>query len=201
MDRQVRQEFHKLFHVSANLTPTTKFMHMTLKEATLAKHQAAERLPFFAKLFQGKLTTDQYYNYLLQMHPVYCAIETAADNYGVLKEIADIKCAHRIQEDILELQEKVTTSFSFLSETKEYVDYINKLTDPKRIAAHVYVRHMGDLFGGQMIKTLVPGSGKWYWFNNQSDLKIKLRLLAIPDLAEEANTAFDFNINIIKQIA
>ena len=33
-----------------------------------------------------------------------------------------------------------------------------------KLYAHIYVRHMGDLSGGQMIKRKVPGLGKYYEF-------------------------------------
>ena len=36
--------------------------------------------------------------------------------------------------------------------------------------AHIYVRHFGDLFGGQMMKKVVVGSGKMYDFKNRSEL-------------------------------
>jgi len=34
------------------------------------------------------------------------------------------------------------------------------MDDPHKVMAHVYVRHMGDLSGGQMIKKKIPGAGK-----------------------------------------
>ena len=36
---------------------------------------------------------------------------------------------------------------------------------PEKIMAHIYVRHMGDLSGGQMIRRKVPGLGKMYKFD------------------------------------
>ena len=48
-----------------------------------------------------------------------------------------------------------------MESTRKYVDYANKeLMDyPEKIMAHIYVRHMGDLSGGQMIKR----KSTWSW--------------------------------------
>jgi heme oxygenase len=64
--------------------------------------------------------------------------------------------------------------------------------------AHVYVRHMGDLFGGQMLAKLLPGSNNFYKFDNIQSLVKGIREKIDVSLAEEANVAFDHNINMIK---
>ena len=48
---------------------------MTLKELTKAKHEIAEKLPFIVKIFQKKVTSEEYLKYLYQMQPVYEALE------------------------------------------------------------------------------------------------------------------------------
>jgi heme oxygenase len=39
------------------------------------------------------------------------------------------------------------------------------MDNPEKIAAHIYVRHMGDLSGGQMIKRKTPSRNYYYDFN------------------------------------
>ncbi len=51
-----------------------------------------------------------------------------------------------------------------------------------------------------MIKRLVPGSGSFYDFKNLRDLMMKFRMKLTEDLAEEAITAFNYNIAINRQL-
>jgi heme oxygenase len=57
------------------------------------------------------------------------------------------------------------------------------------------------MFGGQMLKSLVPSTGRMYDFeNNLPALRMKMREFAKPNLAEEANKAFDYTIDIVNEI-
>jgi heme oxygenase len=66
--------------------------------------------------------------------------------------------------------------------------------------AHIYVRHMGDLAGGQMIAKRVPGAGRLYKFEEPDALKEAIRARINDDLAEEANICFDFAIRMFKEL-
>jgi heme oxygenase len=72
--------------------------------------------------------------------------------------------------------------------------------DPDRLMAHLYVRHMGDLAGGQMIAKRVPGSGTMYQFDNIDELKTKIRTKLKDSMGDEANVAFDFAIDMMKDM-
>ena len=58
---------------------------------------------------------------------------------------------------------------------------------------------MGDLFGGQALAKLVPGSGHMYKFEDIPSLAKEVRSRLSDDMADEANKAFDFNIAMIKE--
>jgi len=180
---------------------------MTLKELTKAKHEIAEQLPFIKKLFNKTVTSEEYLKYLYQMYPVYKILEHKANHLKILNGISGLERADRIQEDITELHTIIPSNtvspknFSILSETQIYTSYLIQLQDPKKVLAHLYVRHMGDLYGGQMLKLCVPGSAKWYWFDNAPELISKLRGLITVELADEANVAFDYSIKIIEQLS
>jgi len=65
------------------------------------------------------------------------------------------------------------------------------LDKPDKIMAHLYVHHMGDLSGGQMIKRKVPGEGRMYQFTGDvKDIKERIRSKTHDGLAEEAKWAF-----------
>lgn len=70
--------------------------------------------------------------------------------------------------------------------------------------AHIYVRHMGDLSGGQMIKDRVPGSGKMYQFADMThsidEMKGLIRRRTKDSMADEANKAFEFSTKIFEEL-
>lgn len=75
------------------------------------------------------------------------------------------------------------------------------MDDPHKLMAHIYVRHMGDLSGGQMIKKKVPGSGRYYEFDGDiKELKEKIRSKCNDDMAEEAKLCFDFATDLFKEM-
>jgi hypothetical protein len=64
--------------------------------------------------------------------------------------------------------------------------------DPDRLMAHIYVRHMGDMAGGQQIAKRVPGSGSMYQFEDADALKASIRERINDDMADEAIVCFRF---------
>jgi heme oxygenase len=79
----------------------------------------------------------------------------------------------------------------------KYLDSIQN--NPKALMAHIYVRHMGDLFGGQALAKLLPGPNNMFKFEDIPSLIKRVREKLDVSMAEEANLAFDFNIAMIKE--
>jgi heme oxygenase len=83
--------------------------------------------------------------------------------------------------------------------TLDYLDYLNSIKDDKnKLMAHIYVRHMGDLFGGQMIRKVLPFPHRNLDFNDVTSLKEKVRAKLDDSLGAEANVAFDWAIKIMR---
>ena len=80
----------------------------------------------------------------------------------------------------------------------EYHNYIQTLTDPIRIMAHLYTWHMGDMFGGQMIKKIVPGSHRALEFEDTKTLMTNIRAKLDDSMGDEANIAFEWAIKIME---
>ena len=86
--------------------------------------------------------------------------------------------------------------------TLKYINYItNRNLSEQQILAHLYVRHMGDLYGGQMIKKVVPGTATMYEFSNRSELISALRQKLDVNMAAEANECFAFAIELFTELA
>jgi heme oxygenase len=176
---------------------------MSLKEITKDLHADAERSLFAKKLLGGSISVEEYANYLWQMTLVYNGIEVAANSQGMLANLPGIERAHKIYQDCLELVGPYH-QLKWLPETIEYYQYLLALNYNKEkrhlIKAHMYCRHMGDLYGGQMIAKKVPGSGRFYQFKDVEKLKEQIRAELTDDLGDEARVAFEWAIKIMKAL-
>jgi heme oxygenase len=166
---------------------------MSLKELTYEAHKAAETSPFVKVLFSGNIDPKLYATYLKNQHPCYEILEVCAMAHGLLNGLPDIRRAPAINADFLELWDDSSKSPVILPVVDRYIKYILSIKDdPKKLMAHLYVRHMGDLAGGQMIAKRVPGSGKYYQFEDGEALKAAIRERLDDSLAEEAIVCFKF---------
>ena len=176
---------------------------MSLKEITKDLHTDAERTVFAKKLLTGVLTSEEYANYLWQMLLVYNGIETAARGQGMLANLPDIERAHKIYQDCIELVGP-NHNLKWLPVVIEYYQYLLSLNyNAERkhlVKAHLYCRHMGDLYGGQMIAKKVPGKGRFYEFKDAENLKTAIRAELTDDLGDEARVAFEWAIKIMKAL-
>jgi hypothetical protein len=59
---------------------------------------------------------------------------------------------------------------------------------------------MGDLAGGQMIAKRIPGSGKYYQFENVDDLKTKIRAKVDDSMADEAKVCFGYAAKFFEEM-
>ena len=176
---------------------------MSLKELTHEKHKSAERQEFVKVMFSGNIHPEFYATFLANQHPIYEFLEVNAMARQVLTGMPEeIRRAPAILSDFLELWPNQDTKPKILPVVDEYLKHILLIstTDPKMLMAHIYVRHMGDLAGGQMIAKKVPGSGKFYQFNDPDKLKEEIRSRIDDSLGDEANICFDFAIKLFQQL-
>lgn len=174
---------------------------MSLRELTHAAHKSAETQPFVKVLFSGNIEPKLYAEYLKNQHPMYEVLEVCAMSHGLLNNMPSIRRAPAILEDFAELWPEGVPSPQLRPVAQRYMDYILSIKDdPKRLMAHLYVRHMGDLAGGQMIAKRVPGSGKYYQFENADALKAAVREKISDDMADEAIVCFKFAEELFQEM-
>jgi heme oxygenase (biliverdin-producing, ferredoxin) len=176
----------------------------TLKELTKEQHKNAERSIFVKKMLKKELTAYQYYVYMANQYVMYDVLERHANKYSIFEGIEEVKRTAAILKDLEELEQRFGFEIiSYLKSTDSYVDHIEQISnDSDKILAHVYVRHMGDLSGGQIIKKLIPaGSGFHYQFDGDiNQLKTKIRDKLHNDLADEARVCFDMIKNFMEEL-
>jgi heme oxygenase len=147
-------------------------------------------------LLSGRLPQEAYAEFLFNQAMCYFALEEKADQHGLLEGIQGIRRATLIEQDADELGRNARVHQS----TRDYINYIQTVT-PDRLWAHIYARHFGDMYGGQMIKKVVPGEGRMYAFENKQELIARVRERLSDDLANEANLALDFALRLFDEIS
>lgn len=165
-----------------------------LRQTVLDSHERAAHSNFTHRLLKGEVTPYQYYVYLSNQLLCYYVLESAASSRGLLNGMESIKRSANISRDLAELEREYGFDLvTHLKSTDKYINYINTISsDPDRLMAHICVRYLGDLFRGQMTKHLIPGSGLYYLFDEDTDvLKDKIYEKLHDGMAGETNTCFD----------
>ena len=175
---------------------------MSLKELTKEVHKQAERQDFVHELMSGKMSDEMYAKFLWNQHAIYNLLEACAMSHGLLNDFPQIRRAPAILADFQELWKKEDMP-ELAPSTEEYLKHMATIKDdPKKLMAHIYVRHMGDLSGGQMIKKRAPGSGTMYEFGRADIKEVKERIRSKTDdsMADEARLCFKFAADLFKDL-
>ena len=170
-----------------------------LKDLTWEVHQRAERTDFARNLLKGLKPVD-YYKYLINQYEIYSALESAAEN--LITEFPDIARADKIKLDIEELEITYQLGYDptlICPVVERYKQHVSTL-DRDGLIAHLYVRHFGDMYGGQMIKKRNPGLGMMYEFEAVETLKQTVRAQLTDDMADEANRCFEFAMQLFEEL-
>ncbi len=171
---------------------------MSLKEQTKDLHETAENNPFAQRLLSGNISINEYACYLTNLEPIYNTIESIAQEIKLLSDdMLPIKRTELIREDLAELKQMGADHCVILESTIHYINYLKHL-DKDKILAHLYTRHFGDLYGGQILKAKVPGSGKMYEFTDRKALIDTTRMMLSDDLGPEARIAFQHAIYLFE---
>lgn len=167
---------------------------MGLREATAELHSKAEKMEFNQRMFRGELSTDEYVKYLHQQLSIFDAIESEELPHPSLAR------TDKVKEDIIELS---TSSFNPLNNilpiTLVYSNYLSALTQEECLP-HIYLNYLALAYGGQMMKTKVPGSGRMYNFENMHEAVGAIRALQKDEWADEVNKGFEFIIKITDEL-
>jgi heme oxygenase len=164
-----------------------------LKEATAEKHRQAEQMPFNQRMFRGQLSEADYLSYLVQQHAIFETLEAQALPHPDLNRRA------AVWADIQELCDKGHPLPQLLPSTQAYCRYLSGVDADKRLA-HVYLNYLAILFGGQMMKKMVPSSGKMYEFAEPREAMQAVRAVQQDSWADEVNLGFDYSIHLFDEL-
>lgn len=171
-----------------------------IKELTIEHHKAAERCGFVKILLSGSIDPALYATFLWNQSLKYTTLEQKAHEFNLFFGIESVQRKDYIYRDFKELWNNDWDPITFDS-TTEYVEHVKSLTKADDVFAHVYVHHMGDLSGGQIISKRVPGLGRMYKFEeNVQQLKDEIRSRTTDEMATEAGVCFQFAIKQFQEL-
>lgn len=171
---------------------------MSLRDLTKDSHKAAEKTKFMQAIFKGNMPKGIWADYTYNKMLWYGAIEVRARAAGLLDNLPGIERSLRLYEDAKEMDPKLVCG-PLKSITRSYTRYILDLDGAERVLAHLYVWHMGDLHGGQIIKKMLPFPHRNLEFTDPELLKTNIRAKLDDSLAYEANAAFAWAIKIMDE--
>ena len=172
-----------------------------LKDLTWEHHKEAERQGFVKVLLSGKIHPDFYATYLWNQHKKYDLLEAMGMAQGLFSNLPDIRRKTKIEQDFNELWQ-YSDPPPVLPSVNNYIEHMRSvMLDPHKLMAHIYVHHMGDLSGGQMIARKVPGTGTMYQFDCDVDVvKNEIRKHTDDSMADEARICFTFATELFKNL-
>lgn len=194
-----------------------------LRDRTRAAHAQAERTGIVQDLFRGRATRRGYALYLRNLLPAYDALERAIQARQAEPAIAPLAMpaiyrAPAIEADLTFLEgADWARTLALLPEGAAYADRIASIAkdEPAWLIAHAYTRYLGDLNGGQLLRSLLArtlglsqAALSFHDFSNGGDLPTLRRDVreaidragqeAVDQaaVAEEGERAFQCNIAI-----
>jgi len=134
-----------------------------LRGETRDLHTEVEQSPLMQALLRGKLSLVAYCMLLRNLHAIYVALEDALTHHAADPSVSPVFLpalfrSDALAQDLNDLCGSAWTHTVVLQEaTHQYVAHLQHLhkSDPALLVAHAYVRYLGDLSGGQILKRIV----------------------------------------------
>lgn len=138
-----------------------------IKDLTWEYHKNAERQDFVKLLLSGNIDEKLYATYLYNQLICYGKLEEYCLESSLFHDTLNLPRAPHIFYDYRALWTDIGNPPVQTESTKAYVEHLETIRgENEKLYAHVYVRHLGDLSGGQMIMRKTPGPNRYYIFKH-----------------------------------
>ncbi|XP_067875465.1 heme oxygenase 1a [Heterodontus francisci] len=201
-----------------------------LKLATKESHELAENSEFMRNFQKGQVTRDQFELLLDSLYFIYAALEEEIERnkdhpaFAPLHFPSELHRKEALEQDLEYFHGPGWRSHIKCPEaTGKYVSRIQHVgrREPELLVAHTYIRYMGDLSGGQVLKKVaqktlqLPSTGEgvaFFTFDRvtnatkfkqlyrsrmntlETDRETQQRILG------EANRAFQLNVEVFEEL-
>jgi heme oxygenase (biliverdin-producing, ferredoxin) len=157
-----------------------------LRVQTRQLHHEAERAGVMRALLRGEIDRATYCALLRNLYPIYAALEDGLARHEAHPALSQVRLAGLergpfLAADLVALHGIGWRDLVVLPAAQQYATHLRELdrTEPLHLAAHAYVRYLGDLSGGQILRRLVveglgvdPVSGtRFYDFGSPDAVK------------------------------
>lgn len=199
-----------------------------IRKASWSMHGSAQHSSFMSELFAGTLDRQRYITLVGQHYGIYRALERASVGMR-----ADPAAGPFVRDELARVPALFADLYAFagadweslvqpIDATRAYCERIEAVCAdwPGGFVAHHYVRYMGDLSGGQAIRTLVArtlgferdNGAAFYYFDGIEDAdafkqEYRRMLDGAPWDADEQQRiideillAYDFNARLLNAI-
>lgn len=163
--------------------------NIKLRDAIREIHDSTQNHPVADLLMSGNLPKDIYIDIVYNYLRCYKALEDEADKVGIFEGIEGIKRAELMQQELDSITDASTVYTPYPS-TIAYEKYVENIGDKSLLLAHIYIRHLSLMSGGQLMRDIVPSQGIMFRFKHIDDLREGLRAKLHVGLIEEAKRSF-----------
>ena len=199
-----------------------------LRAETRDLHTAAERAGIMPALLRGQIDRHAYCVLLRNLHPIYAVLEPALLGHAAHAVVGPVVFPALFRQAVLADDLRALHGANWADELPlqpAAAAYAQRLCEidaaaPELLVAHAYVRSLGDLSGGQLLRRIVAKSlalgddigTRFYAFGSATDVASHLRAfraaldaLPIDDAAgnaivAEARSAFERHAALFVQI-
>lgn len=213
-------------HGESGLKPS---LSESLRTETRELHTLAERSAFMGVLLRGRMERPAYCAMLRNLIAIYAVLEPALDRHASDPLLSPLSFSQLRREGPLQADLDTLHGTGWLDAyamQPATVDYVARLrtldaVQPELLAAHSYVRYLGDLSGGQMLRRIVrqsmalpPGRGTAFYEFGTSEETVQLKQAfreglekLQPDeattraIVAEARLAFELHMQLFEELA
>jgi len=137
-----------------------------MRRRTAELHRRAEQTGIIAQILRGDVNSSAYALYLRNLVPAYTHMEARLSQLPHDHTLAAINCrllyrASALQQDLQQMAgSNWPTALTALPVSDLYARRVVTAADvaPQLLLAHAYVRYMGDLSGGQILRRSLAAS-------------------------------------------
>jgi heme oxygenase len=176
-----------------------------IKVQTKKKHDEIEAHPLLQELIKGTLPDYKYGIYLVNLLPIYTAVEKSVFN---CLTSSDLIQTDKIRNDLLAYTKDLNLNFNN-DQAHFYKPWLEYFFTKKQLykKTELYVRWLADMYGGQILKKKVK-HGEKYQFNNLRKCIKTVRKKIEEDIDEsnidkfilEVNVTYDFHYKLADKV-